>query len=148
MLLHANRETSGKILRTQEKKKKRSSSITPQSIFDAFPRDGKRFFFLNEFHFSPVVPPPTRLQWDPKSWDLEGSIHLPNQQRTLNKLPTELRCRNFVIRHRMTIQIGAKRAKTCMQCVHIPTELPFWKPLFVVGWACDTRAQLKGASKI
>ncbi len=29
---------------------------------------------------------------------------------------------------------GAKRAKTCMQCVHIPTELPFWIPPLVVGW--------------
>ncbi len=33
------------------------------------------------------------------SW---GTRHpLPNQQRTLNKLPTELRCRNFVTKHRL-----------------------------------------------
>ncbi len=49
---------------------------------------------------------------------------LPNQQRTLSKLPTELRCRNSVNKHRPSIQMGAKRAKTCVQCVHIPTELP------------------------
>ncbi len=57
----------------------------------------------------------------------------PNRQSTLNKLPTELRCRNFVNRHRLSIQIGAKRAKTCMRCVHILTELPFRKPQLVVG---------------
>ena len=36
----------------------------------------------------------------------------PNQQRTLNKLPTELRRRNFTIKRRLSIQVGAKRAKT------------------------------------
>ena len=36
----------------------------------------------------------------------------PSQQRTLNTLLTELRCRNFVNKHRLSIQIGAKRAKT------------------------------------
>ncbi len=35
----------------------------------------------------------------------------PNQQRTLSKLLTELRRRNFVNKHRLSIQIGAKRAK-------------------------------------
>ena len=35
----------------------------------------------------------------------------PNQQCILNKRPTELRCRNFVNKHRVSIQIGAKRAK-------------------------------------
>ncbi len=57
----------------------------------------------------------------------------PNQQRALNKLPPELRRRNFVTKHRLSTQIGAKRAKTCKQCVHIPTELPFCKPPLVVG---------------
>ena len=57
----------------------------------------------------------------------------PNQQRTLNKLPSELRCRNFVSRHLLSIQIGTKRAKTCTQCVHILTELPFCTPPLVVG---------------
>ena len=58
----------------------------------------------------------------------------PNQQRTLNKLPSELRCRDFVYKHRLSIQIDARRAKTFMQCVHIQTELPF-SILFVVGVA-------------
>ncbi len=46
-----------------------------------------------------------------------NSIKLPNQQLTLDKLPTELRCRNYVTKHRLSIQIGAKRAKTCVQRV-------------------------------
>ncbi len=57
----------------------------------------------------------------------------PNQQRTLNKLPPELRCRDFFNKHRLSTQIGAKRAKTCVQCAHIPTELPFCIPPLVVG---------------
>ncbi len=44
---------------------------------------------------------------------------LPNQQRTLNKLPTELRCRNFANNHRLGAQICAKRAKTCVQSVYV-----------------------------
>ncbi len=61
---------------------------------------------------------------------------LPNQQGTLNKLPTELQRRNFVNKHRLSIQIDAERAKTCMQCVYeyIPTKLPFCIPLLVVGF--------------
>ena len=31
------------------------------------------------------------------------------------------------------MEIGAKHAKTCMQCVNIPTEHPFCKPSLVVG---------------
>ncbi len=58
---------------------------------------------------------------------------LPSQQRTLNKLPPELRCRNFVNNHQLSIQIGAKRAKTWRRCVRIPTELPFCIPQLPVG---------------
>ncbi len=36
---------------------------------------------------------------------------MPNQQRTLNKPPPELRCRNFINNHRLSTQIGTKRAK-------------------------------------
>ncbi len=61
-------------------------------------------------------------------------VYEPNQQRTLNKVPTELRCRNVVIKHRLSMQIGAQRVlKTCMQPVHIPTELPSCIPPLVVG---------------
>ena len=60
---------------------------------------------------------------------------VPNRQGTLNELPTELRCGNFVTKHRLSIQVGAKRAIMCMQRVHIPTELPFCVTQLVVG--CD-----------
>ncbi len=50
-----------------------------------------------------------------------------------NKLLTELRCRNFVNKHRLSTQIGPKRAKTRMQCAYIPTELPFCVLSLVVG---------------
>ncbi len=59
--------------------------------------------------------------------------HLPNQQRTLNKLPTELRRRNFAYKQRLAIQIGTKCAKTLHE---IPTELPFCVPPLVVGFFC------------
>ncbi len=42
---------------------------------------------------------------------LASFTRLPNRQRTLNKLRTELRCTNFVDEHRLSIQIGAKRAE-------------------------------------
>ena len=41
--------------------------------------------------------------------------------------------RNFVNKHRLSMQIGAKRGKKCLQCVHISTELPFCIPPLVVG---------------
>ncbi len=49
----------------------------------------------------------------------------PNQQRTLNKLPAELQCWKFITKHRRSTQIGAKRAKTCVQGVHIPMSFYF-----------------------
>ncbi len=39
------------------------------------------------------------------------SVLQPNQQRTLNKPLTELRCRNFVDKHRLSMQIGAQMCK-------------------------------------
>ena len=42
---------------------------------------------------------------------------LPNQQRTLNKLPTELRRENFVTKCRLSKQIGTKMCKkVCATC--------------------------------
>ncbi len=55
---------------------------------------------------------------------------LPNQQRSLNKLPTELRCRNFGNKCHMSIQVGTRR----VHAVHILTELPFCVPPLVVGY--------------
>ena len=62
-----------------------------------------------------------------------GKISQPNQRRILNKLPTELRHRNFVNKHRLSMQIGANGAKLSMQRLHILTELPFCTPPLVVG---------------
>ncbi len=51
-------------------------------------------------------------------------LHVPNQQRTLNELPTELRCQKFVNKHRLSSKkIGAKCVKTCMQCVYTVFQL-------------------------
>ena len=46
---------------------------------------------------------------------------------------------NFVNKHRLSIQVGVKRAKMCLQCKHAPTELPFCTPPLVVGyiWRVD-----------
>ncbi len=52
-------------------------------------------------------------------------LYLPDQQRTLSKLPTELRCRHFVNKHRLSTQIGARCAKTCMQYVCNIFQLSF-----------------------
>ena len=41
---------------------------------------------------------------------------LPNQQRTLNKLPTELQCRTFVNKHRLSLQIWCQTCKR--MCLH------------------------------
>ncbi len=35
------------------------------------------------------------------------TVYITNQQRNLNKLPTELQYRNFVGKHRLSMQIGA-----------------------------------------
>ncbi len=64
---------------------------------------------------------------------ISPKVNVPNQQRTLNKLPTELRCRNPVDKHRPSMQIGTRHAKARMQRVHIPTELSFCVPSLVVG---------------
>ena len=45
----------------------------------------------------------------------------------------------FVNKHRPSMQIDAKRAKTCVQCVRIPTELPFCIPPLVVGYVLRNR---------
>ncbi len=43
-------------------------------------------------------------------------------------------CRNFVDKHRQSMQLCARHARTRMQRVHIPTELPFGIPPLVVGY--------------
>ena len=59
---------------------------------------------------------------------------IPNSARTLIKLSTELRWRNVASKHRLSMQIGAKGANTCVQRVYIPTELSFCIPPLVVGY--------------
>ncbi len=44
------------------------------------------------------------------------------------------KCRKFVSMHRLSIQIDAKCAKKCMQCLFNSTELPFCIALLVVGF--------------
>ncbi len=44
---------------------------------------------------------------------------LPNQERTLNKLSTELRCRNFVAEHRLSMQVGAQTCKNVACDVYV-----------------------------
>ena len=44
----------------------------------------------------------------------------------------------FVGKHRLGMRTGAKRAKTCVQRVRIPTELPFCIPPLVVGNECTS----------
>ncbi len=70
----------------------------------------------------------------------------PNEQRTLNKLSTELRCGKFVNKHQLSIQIGAKHAKNvyamciqCMQCMQCATELPICIPPLLVGYEVTLR---------
>ena len=70
-------------------------------------------------------------------------FNIPNQPRTLNKLRTDFRCRNFVNKQRVSIKIGTKCAKTCMQCVYIPTELPFCIPPLVVGYGSSNAFSLQ-----
>ncbi len=66
------------------------------------------------------------------------STTFPTNNALFNKLPPELRCRNFATKHRLSIKIGAKCGKTCVQRVCIPTELPFCMPALVVGFSFPT----------
>ncbi len=70
--------------------------------------------------------------------DHEENRYVPDQQRTtLNKLPTEVRRRNFVNEHRLSIHVGAKRARTGMQYVHLPAEFSILHTT-VGGWVRGT----------
>ena len=66
---------------------------------------------------------------------LDTNTDTPNQQRTLDKLPPELRRRSFVDKHRLSMRIGRPSVqKACVRRVRIPTELPFLRAA-VAGWA-------------
>ncbi len=66
-------------------------------------------------------------------------MNQPNQQRTLKKLPPELRRRNFDTKRRLSI---TSRCRTCEKCVCnvriVPTELPFLHTT-VAGWGRGRR---------
>ncbi len=67
--------------------------------------------------------------------NLPGCKKIPNQQRTLNRLPTDLRCRNFANKHQLSIQIGTKRAKN----MYSTCTYSNWAPIFhatIGGWEC------------
>ncbi len=65
--------------------------------------------------------------------------HTPNQQRALNKLPTELRCRYFVYNHRLGIQLGAKGAKNVYaMCIYSNRTLR----TTVAGWEHTQREDM------
>ena len=44
-------------------------------------------------------------------------------------------------KHWLSIQIGAKRAKMCVHCAYISTELPFCIPPLVVGYCTHTECR-------
>ncbi len=65
-------------------------------------------------------------------------FYLPNRQRTLNKLPTELRLKNFVNKHRLSIQ---NRRQTCKNrlCNVYMFRLSFhFLHATVGGWVCSS----------
>ncbi len=45
---------------------------------------------------------------------------VPNQQRTLNKVPIELRCRNFVNHHRLSICVYSTMYSNWSSILHTP----------------------------
>ncbi len=50
-------------------------------------------------------------------------MKLPNQQRTLHKLPPELRRTNFVTKHRLSMQIAAQTCKKRVPNVYTCSDL-------------------------
>ncbi len=71
-------------------------------------------------------------------------VYVPNQQRrTLNKLLTELRCRNFVDKHRLSMQIGTKHGKTCSYAMCSYYSRPVILGTTVDGWALGIMADVR-----
>ena len=62
-------------------------------------------------------------------------VWVPNQQLTLNKPPTELRCKKFANKHRPSMQIRRQRCKRRVRnvCTFRPS-FHFCMPPLVVGW--------------
>ncbi len=60
----------------------------------------------------------------------------PTNNALFNKLPTELRCRNFVNKHRLSIQVGSERAENlhAMCTVYFPTYVASILHTTIDGW--------------
>ena len=110
----------------EEEEKMMAATPTLSTITTlSFPRARKRENWRNITHHLFLI---LRVQYT-------VALFLPNQQRTLNKLPTELQCRNFVSKHRLSMQIGAERMQeTCMQCVRIYFNWSSISLTTVGGW--------------
>ncbi len=109
-----NKEKEKKSL-ISAKHKKRKEKVVEEVVITS---SSRRYFYREHNIFLQILP------------TTQPTAH------TLNKLPPELRCRNFVNKHRLSIQISTKRAKTCTQCVHryiFQLSLPFCIPPLVVG---------------
>ena len=62
-----------------------------------------------------------------------SSTVVPNQQPTLNNLPTKLQCRNFIIKHQLIIRLSAPDVQICMySTLHI--FQPSFQSAVVGGW--------------
>ncbi len=63
------------------------------------------FKYYYHHHHQALLPPPK------KHPTATAAAAAPNRQRALNKLPTELRRRNFVDKHRLSMRIGTQACK-------------------------------------
>ena len=72
----------------------------------------------------------------------EALLYLPNQQCTFNRPPTKLQCRNFVTKHWLNIQIGAKRGKD----VHATCACSSWASTWHATVGCWGQTPWKSAT--
>ena len=98
------------------------------------------FFFLKNKTIRKLFRNSTHIQR--KLSYLWRSAHPANNALLINFLLSS-DAEFFVDNHRLSMRIGAKHAKkTCMQRVHIPTELPFRMPPLVVGQVAQPSSTL------
>ena len=88
-----------------------------------------------------------RCAWkDQKSFSFFPSFWhqgFPDQQRTLDKLPGELRRRNFVTKHRRSIANRRQDVPNVRaQRVRVPTEPPFCMPPLLVGLSASSSSSI------
>ncbi len=68
------------------------------------------------FPSPPPLPPTPQKDYSRTSIHI---LYVPNQQRTLNKLPPELRRRNFVKKHRLNIANRRPNVQNCVRNVYL-----------------------------